>query len=226
MGKLRAVGFDLDGTLFDHRGSAHAAVDAFLRGLGVSPSSDARRIWFDAESEQFERWRAGQISFKEQRRERLTQVLPSLGLPAPRDATELDKLFAVYLRAYRAAWRAFPDSLELLRSLRSRGYRIGILTNGTEEQQLDKLNVIGLATEVDVVCTSERIGAQKPEAFAFATLARELGVTPDQCLFVGDNADHDFAGALAGGMRALLIDRYVAHADGVAEAVDAVLSVP
>ncbi|MCL2795144.1 MAG: HAD family hydrolase [Microbacteriaceae bacterium] len=224
MGELCAVGFDLDGTLFDHHGSARVAVDDFLRGLGVAPSAEARRAWFEAEEKQFERWRVGQISFQEQRRQRLRLVLPALGVPAPSAPAELDELFTVYLGAYRAAWRAFPDSLELLRSLRSCGFRVGILTNGTEDQQVDKLEVVGLAEEIDVVCISERIGAQKPEPLAFATLARELGVTPDQCLFVGDNAEQDVAGALAAGMSALLVDRSGAHADGISAAVRAALT--
>ncbi len=51
---MRAVGFDLDGTLFDHRGSAVVGVDAFLRMVGVDPSEEARRLWFSSEDQQFE----------------------------------------------------------------------------------------------------------------------------------------------------------------------------
>ncbi|MGO1183887.1 MAG: HAD family hydrolase [Micrococcaceae bacterium] len=216
MSVLRAVGFDLDGTLFDHRGAAEVAVNNFVDGLGVEPSEKTRRTWLSVENEQFERWRAGQFSFKEQRRERLRQVLPALGLDAPHEPSDLDDLFDVYLRAYREAWRPFADSVSLVRDLRFRGYRVGILTNGTEEQQTDKLNMIGLDEHIDVVCTSERIGVQKPQPQAFSILASELGVATDECLFVGDSAEQDVSGAMASGMNALLIDRYGAHVDGIA----------
>ncbi|MFT3942742.1 MAG: hypothetical protein QM705_02800 [Ancrocorticia sp.] len=38
MTKIRAIGFDLDGTLFDHQGSASAGVTVFLKSLGLEPS--------------------------------------------------------------------------------------------------------------------------------------------------------------------------------------------
>ena len=216
---MRGVGFDLDGTLFDHAGSASTGVDEFLALFGVRPSADARALWFTAEEVQFERWRAGEISFQAQRRERLRSVLPALGVHAPADDAALDDLFQKYGRAYRRAWRAYPDSADLLKTLRPAGLRVGVLTNGTQEQQLDKLGAIGLIDSLDVVCTSERIGAHKPSPDAFRTLAGEMGVAPDECLFVGDNAEHDVAGARAAGMYTLLIDRRGEHADGISSAV-------
>lgn len=93
MAHLRAVGFDLDGTLFDHRGAATAGAARFLESLGVHASAFAIGRWFAAETEQFERWRTGQISFPEQRRERLRAVLPALGVPIPADDGGLDELF-------------------------------------------------------------------------------------------------------------------------------------
>jgi len=198
-----AVGFDLDGTLFDHHGSARSAA---VRFLGVVASDSTVESWFTAEEEHFERWRSGEISFSEQRRERLRSVLPPLGVDVPAGDVDLDELFGRYLRAYESSWRAFPDALPLLRSLRAAGHRIGLLTNGTEAQQLAKLRCTGLLDEFDVVCTSERIGLSKPDARAFAALASELGVEPGACLFVGDDPMKDADGARAAGMQTLLID--------------------
>ncbi|TDS83818.1 HAD family hydrolase [Nesterenkonia aurantiaca] len=216
---LRAVGFDLDGTLFDHQCSAEAAVDAFFLSLGIDPSPAARQAWFAAEKTHFERWRTGQISFQDQRRERLRTVLPLLGMKPQESDPQLDELFEGYLGAYRKEWRAFPDSLGLLRTLRASGYRVGLLSNGTEGQQLDKLRRTGLAGAFDVVFTSEGIGVQKPDPGAFLALAEGLRVDVSDCLFVGDNAAHDVAGARDAGMRGLLVDRYETHSGGITEAV-------
>lgn len=214
------MGFDLDGTLFDHRGSATDAVDAFLRLIGALPSDDARRLWFSAEDAEFERWRTGQISFQEQRRRRLRTVLPALGVAIEDSPVFLDEMFNGYLREYQAAWRAFPDAVDVLTSLRNQGFRLGILTNGNEEQQLEKLRAIGLHESVDVVCVSEAIGVQKPDPRAFKTLAQRLGVAPAECLFVGDNPQQDIAGAIAAGMSAKLVERYRESADGLASVLD------
>jgi len=211
----QAVCFDLDGTLFDHRGSARAGVAQFFRAVGVEVTEPALASWFAAEDAQFERWRSGEVSFQEQRRQRLHAVLPQLGVELPTEDAGLDALFEEYVRSYRASWQAFPDSLMLLQELRARGYRLGLLTNGAEAQQLDKLARVGLDREFDVICVSERIGFQKPDVHAFLTLAAELGVSPSECLFVGDNADHDIAGARSAGMRGVLVDHYANDAVGI-----------
>ncbi|MFK0072818.1 HAD family hydrolase [Arthrobacter woluwensis] len=219
MSKLRAVGFDLDGTLFDHRGSATAAADGFLAEFGVVPTVHIRDLWFAAEEREFERWRAGDVGFQQQRRNRVTTVFGALGLEMPDTPESLDGLFDRYLAAYRAAWRLFPDSADVLRRLRLRGVSIGILTNGTQEQQQEKLERTGLVDLVDMVCVSEEIGAQKPDRRAFDILAGRLGEAPDACHFIGDNPEHDVAGARHAGMSASLIERYRPGAPGLLEIV-------
>lgn len=64
LGTVRAVGFDLDGTLFDHRGSATDGVRLFLDRLGVDPTETVVDLWFAVEEAEFEHWRAGRISFQ------------------------------------------------------------------------------------------------------------------------------------------------------------------
>jgi len=222
--RVDAVGFDLDGTLFDHQGSARSAVVRFLRSLGVVASASTLASWFDAEEEHFERWRSGEISFAEQRRERLRSVLPPLGVDVPAGDVDVDELFGGYLRAYESSWRAFPDALPLLRSLRAAGLGVGLLTNGTEAQQLAKLRRTGLLDEFDVVCTSERIGCSKPDVRAFAVLASELGVEPAACLFVGDDPVKDVGGARGAGMQALLVEGHKRHELPIGEVVGSLIA--
>lgn len=224
MHQLRAVCFDLDDTLFDHRGAARTGVRRFLGDLGVDVDEAVLAEWFRAEDEQYERWRTGEIDFAEQRRERLRIVLPPLGVALPADEAGLDALFDDYLAAYRDAWCVFPDVAPLLRSLRERGYRIGLLTNGSEAQQLDKLARTGLDEAFDAVCVSERIGVQKPDPRAFTILAERLGVDPAACLFVGDDPERDVAGARRAGMRAVLVDRADPEAVDLSTVVETALS--
>lgn len=207
MRATRAVCFDLDDTLLDHRGAARAGVRRFLGDLGVEVTDSVLGAWFRAEDTQYERWRSGAISFPEQRRERLRIVLPPLGVRLPADDAGLDALFDDYLAGYRHAWRVFPDVAPLLRTLRERGYRIGLLTNGSEAQQLEKLARTGLEAAFDAVCISEQIGVQKPDPRAFTLLAERLGVDPQACVFVGDDLEKDVQGARRAGMRAVLVDR-------------------
>lgn len=207
MRAVRAVGFDLDGTLFDHRTAARAGATGLLAGLGVVVTPAVLDAWTAAEDAQFEHWRSGRVSFAEQRRGRLRAVLPPLGIEPPRDDDGLDALFAEYLVAYRAAWTLFPDAVPVLDTLRAQGYRIGLLTNGTREQQRGKLAATGLDTLFDGVCISEELGVAKPDPRAFDALLQVLDVPADACVFVGDDAAKDVDGAHAAGVRAALVDR-------------------
>lgn len=219
MTDVRAVGFDLDGTLFDHRGSATRGVEEFLAGLGVAPSENARALWFAAEEAGYARWSAGEISFQEQRRDRLRTVLPPLGVAVDQAPAVLDELFDAYLAAYRAAWRPFAGVPQALEALRARDLRLGILTNGSQDQQIDKLRRIGLIDAVDVVCTAEELGVWKPDPRAFEEFTHRLGVLPSECLFVGDHPEQDVAGAIAAGMPAVLIDHDSDDAAGLLAAL-------
>lgn len=223
-GNVEAIGFDLDGTLFDHRGSATDAVRSFLQGLGFTPTDGSVDLWFAAEEAEFEAWRTGRVCFRDQRRRRLRRVFTALGVEFEDEPQALDSLFARYLAEYRRAWRLFPDVIRVLSSCRGRGYRLGLLTNGSEEQQRDKLAVLGLAEMFDAVCISEAIGVQKPDARAFGVLARSLNVECRHCAFVGDNPDQDVAGATAVGMRAVVIERGREGAPGLATVLEAVLA--
>ena len=214
------MGFDLDGTLFDHLGSATSGVNAFFRFLGVEASDAARALWFSAEEQGYEQWRSGRMSFQGQRRYRLEIVLPAVGVALPDSPGGLDALFEDYLRQYESAWRAFPEAANVLASLRREGMRLGILTNGSQEQQTAKLRAIGLFDMVDVICTAETLGIWKPDRRAFEALAEQLGVPPAECLFVGDHPAQDILGATSAGMSAVLVDHYGEHAKGLESAID------
>ena len=86
-----AVLVDLDGTLIDHR----AAVVAFRTSLEYTPSIDPVELpnlelrWFSLEPSHMDVFLAGECAFVEQRRRRLREFLPELGIAAARDS-ELD----------------------------------------------------------------------------------------------------------------------------------------
>ena len=80
--EIRAVLFDLDNTLFDHAASARACLDAFLQHLGTASTDDLARAWLQLEQTIYDRFLADELSFQEQRRERLRQFLPLAGRAA------------------------------------------------------------------------------------------------------------------------------------------------
>ncbi len=210
MAGLSAVAFDLDGTLLDHRTASARGLAHLVRELGAIRPRSLEHAWWDAEDRHLAAWRQGRITFAEQRRRRLRDVLPLLsGLPGREFASDeqLDDIFGIYLRAYEAEWCLFPEVVTVLDAVASAGLRVGLLTNGNEEQQVRKLAATGIRDRFDVVCTSEALGVAKPDARAFAELCARLKTPPGQTLFLGDDYEGDVLGARGAGLRAFFLDR-------------------
>jgi putative hydrolase of the HAD superfamily len=214
--QIQAVLFDLDNTLFDHQVSARAGLDGFLRHLEAVPSGELERSWFEIEQHNYNRFLAKELSFHEQRRERLRQFLPLAGATVPVVDTKLDELFAAYLQNYEQAWTAFPDAAPTLQRLRATGMPVGVITNGNHNQQTSKIKRIGLERLLDRVFSSELTGHAKPDAEAFLQPCKSMGVSPAETLYVGDNYLTDIAGARNAGLRAIHLDRDVA---GIRESI-------
>lgn len=114
---------------------------------------------------------------------------------------------------YAAHVRAFPDAEPALRAARERGIRIGVLTNNSAGLSAERiLEIAGLAGLVDVMMSSQVIGAEKPDPRSYLAVASALGVAPESCLFF-DNAPAWVRGAAAVGMRAYCVERSRAEHD-------------
>ncbi|GAB2492437.1 HAD family hydrolase [Luteococcus sediminum] len=200
------VVFDIDGTLMDHAASARSGLEAWVTGLGHPMTDALAAAWTTAEQRHFTAWRDGEISFVEQRRRRLRDVLPLLREHVG-DDDELDEVFTGYLRAYEAAWQPYPDVAECLATLQQQGRRLAVLSNGSDDQQRKKLALIGVAGYFPDVFTAESLGAGKPNREAYDRTAHALGILPSECLYVGDDYDLDVVASRAAGWVAIHLDR-------------------
>lgn len=204
---IRAVLFDLDNTLFDHRTSARAGVAAFVGNFGVDLTPELSKSWFEIEQSSYDRFLSGELNFQEQRRERIRHFLHLIGQQNSVGDAALDEIFVVYLRSYENAWTAFSDAVPTLKYLRGCGMTIGVVTNGNHEQQAMKISRIGLEPLLDLFFSSEQMGHAKPEALAFILPCENLQLPPSQVLYVGDNYRVDIEGARSAGLQAIHLNR-------------------
>ncbi len=200
---MRAVLFDLDGTLMDHDAAREAAVAELLAG-DAALAVEWRRL----EALHYDAYAAGRCSFQEQRRRRVRGIHAAMGADEPADAA-CDDWFAAYLERYRAGWAAFDDVASALASLVEAlpGTSLGIVTNGEGEPQRAKLAAIGLTDSFPVVVASGEVGLAKPDAEIFLHACERLGVAPHEAAHVGDRLDLDANGAAAAGLRGIWLDR-------------------
>lgn len=111
--------------------------------------------------------------------------------------------------------QGYPDARPALEEARRRGLKVGVLTNNSLlVSARSLLQCAALHDLVDVVLSSQMIGAAKPDPRAYQAIAEALGVSTTSCLFFDDIADW-VEGARCAGMRAYLVDRSGQTRDGV-----------
>jgi putative hydrolase of the HAD superfamily len=136
-------------------------------------------------------------------RSRCTDVLRAGLSPAADglDAAQLEQALIASLR-----FRPFAEVPEVLGRLRDAGARLVVVSNWDVSLH-DVLEETGLAPSFEAVVTSAEFGAAKPHPAIFAHALRLAGSEAQDALHAGDSIEEDVAGALAAGVRPVLVSR-------------------
>jgi HAD superfamily hydrolase (TIGR01662 family) len=102
----------------------------------------------------------------------------------------------------------YDDVVPVLDELRAAGLKIGLVSNSARDVHAFAHHH-GL--EIDAGISSFHHGKTKPHASIFRAVLDLLDATPQQAAMVGDTIEADIDGALAIGMRAVLVDRHDEH---------------
>ena len=111
-----------------------------------------------------------------------------------------------------AHFHLFPDAIPTFETLRSAGYRLGIISNWSWNLP-DLCDGLGIAHYFDHIVTSARVGASKPHRAIYDYALHWFGARPEEAVQIGDNAVADVLGARAIGMHGVLVDRSGRHGD-------------
>ncbi|TDD07119.1 HAD family hydrolase [Nonomuraea deserti] len=182
--------FDLDRTLIDLDAAFVRWAEEFVSQQHLNPEALT--------------WLVGQDRDTHPHREAFfSRVREHFGLAEP-----VQELWAGYRRRMPHLVQCYPGVLAGLADLRAAGWRVGIVTNGTADNQLGKLRRTGLADAVDGYAVSGVEGIRKPEAGLFEIAAQRCGTSLDGSgWMVGDNPVADIQGGQAAGLRTIWIDR-------------------
>ena len=205
----RALLFDLDDTIVrESAGDENLwaeICDAFAARTGVTADELhaavlAARDWFwdDAARE-----RKGRLAMPWARRAVVEQAFRSLGL---RNLALAHALGDAFTQTRSARMHFFPGAFETLHTLRARGHRLALLTNGGAVFQREKILRFALAPLFDAIFVEGELGFGKPDPRVFARALRALGAEPHEALMTGNDLRSDIAGAKGAGIRAVWVD--------------------
>lgn len=185
----RAVLFDLDDTLHDRAAAIPMFVVSQACRLLEMQVPDAVRF-----AERF-------VELEERGRVWKDRVYKELGREFPQARHADERLLDDYMRSFPKVCRLRQGAAELLRQLRDRAVKLGIVTNGRSDMQLAVVSALGLGDLVDTVVISESIGLRKPDPRIFYNALTQIGVEAQSSVFVGDDLRSDVEGALSAGFK-------------------------
>src|SRR5699024_9756462 len=97
-------------------------------------------------------------------------------------------------RMYHTYWDTLLKHMQIsdgarewMEKLHSQCIQIGMRTNMIAYIQYRKVEYLGIGHLIDWIVTSEEVGVEKPDPKIFQVCVEKSGVTPRECLFVGDN---------------------------------------
>jgi len=196
MPKIAAVLFDLDETLLDRISSVSAFVkDQYARFAHLLGQVD-QATWHD----RF-------LALDSNGSVHKSFVYPAILAEFGGVATASQQLLTDYVEGSCRYAQPFLGMAATLAELRRRGMKLGIVTNGETTLQTRNIQALDLHHLVDEILISEAEQLRKPDAKLFQRAAKRLNVSPEQCVYVGDNPVADVMGAHAAGLRAVWFSR-------------------
>lgn len=202
-----AVLFDLDDTLFDHDHSSRVALWSLREehaALKKMPWEELRERYSRLLEEIHTRLLEGELTLQEARRERFRRLFSEAGEEAT-DAV-VQSVVESYAMAYRESWRLVPGAEDVLPEVGGRA-KVVVVTNNLLDEQVDKLESLGISGYVDALVASEEVGIAKPEPGIFRVALERVGCPAEAAVMVGDSWENDVLGARAAGIRAVWLNR-------------------
>ncbi len=190
---IKAVIFDMDDTLYGEK--------EYVR----SGYAEIARLLPQVENAKDKLW-----DFFEQKKNAIDELLVSEGIYS-------DELKEKCLKVYRfqsPQIHLYSGVSELLLKLRSKNYKIGIITDGRVEGQQAKIKALGLEALADKIIITDALGGiefRKPNPKAYEMMKEFFNVSYSEMVYTGDNIKKDFIACEALGIKAV----YFNNPDGL-----------
>ena len=181
-GKVSAVIFDLDDTLYPEKAYVKSGYKAVADYLGHPEYADKLYGYFEE----------GKNAFDE--------LLSEIG-----KEDELAKVIEIY-REHKPEISLYPEMEKLIDALKAKGIKVGIITDGRPNGQRNKIAALGLDKKADEIIITDELGGiqfRKPCDIAFRILQTRFRLPFEEIVYVGDNPTKDFVAPMQLGMKSV-----------------------
>lgn len=207
---INTILFDLDGTLVDTAPDLGYALNIQLQRHGKSPLSDAEIRPFASHG---------------------SRGLLGLGFGiAPADANFMamrDEYLSIYDTVFTRSPVLLPGIADLLQAIEHKGLKWGVVTNKPRRFTLRLVASMGLQQRAVCVVCGDDAPQPKPSPATLLMACEQIGVKPEQCVYVGDAQRDIQAGKAAGLHTVVALFGYIDASDKPAEwGADLMISVP
>ncbi|MXV37504.1 noncanonical pyrimidine nucleotidase, YjjG family [Flavobacteriaceae bacterium Ap0902] len=204
---IRHVFFDLDNTLWDHRGNSEATLRQMFKDYQIT---EQYNLDFDAWHEVFYEkneylWaelREGHIQKQTLRDRRFAEPFKYFKIEDPTLSEKFDMNYLERMAKMKGEVAGAKDLLEYL----SPYYTLHVITNGFEEVSQAKIDNAELSAYIETLTCADEIGLRKPDPRLFELAASKAGASKEESVIIGDDWIADVLGGTSFGWKAIFFD--------------------
>ncbi|MGE4570438.1 MAG: phosphoglycolate phosphatase [Gammaproteobacteria bacterium] len=208
--KPKLIMIDVDGTLVDSVPDLTHCVDEMMMQLGKESCGEVK----------VRQWVGNGVS-------KLVERALTGELEATPNSDDYEKAYPVFLELYaeNTAKRSclYDGVREGLDYMKSQGYLLGCVTNKAEQFTLPLLKALGIFDDFSIIISGDTLAKKKPDPLPLLHSAEYFGVSPKDCMMLGDSVN-DVKAARAAGFAIICMSYGYNHGNDIAdEAPDLVL---
>ncbi len=185
---IRAVLFDLDGTLLDRDTSVRLFIQHQYERLKSYLSHIDKEMYverFIALDDRGYVWKDKVYQ----------QLVEEFSIPY-----SAGNLLADYLQEFKHHCVPCEHLHSVIQHLKNKRLKLAIITNGYGQFQLDNIKALGIESEFETILISEWEGIKKPDSVIFHRALTKLGVEASESIYIGDHPVNDVKAANQAGM--------------------------
>jgi putative hydrolase of the HAD superfamily len=186
---IKAVLFDLDGTLIDRNATVKDFIDKQYERL----NKWLNNIPKDRYIERFISLDNRGYVWKDKVYQQLVEEFDITGVT-------WEQLLQDYINQFKYSCVPFPNLISTLENLTENNITLGMITNGKGQFQMNNIKALGIDQYFKTILISDWEGIKKPQPEIFLKALEKINMLPAESMFVGDHPENDVKAAQSIGM--------------------------